>query len=880
MRLYLSFIKFIGLIVPRRLRADWRQEWEAELQYRELLLADWDKLDLRHKLDLTRRSLGAFWDALLLQPRRLEDEMFQDIRFGLRMLGKSAGFTLVAVFTLALGVGATTAIFSAVNPILFESLPYPQPRSIVSLWDFANDGSPLAVTFGNYRELAERSRSLEELSVFRTWQPTMIGVDQPERLEGQRVTASYFRVLGVAPAIGQEFQESDDNPNGPRIAIISDSLWKRRFSSDQAIIGREITLDANPYTVVGVMPSNFESVLAPSADIWAPLQYDKLLLPDSREWGHHLKMIGRLRAGVSIDLARQEISSIGQAPIPEFPRPGHSALQQGLIVRSLQDDVTGKVKPALLAVLGAVVLVLAIACVNVTNLLLARAAQRRGEFAVRAALGAMRTRLVRQLLTESLLLAILGGAMGMVVALAGVRGVVALSPPGLPRLNAIQLDGAVFGFALAVTTVVGIVVGLSPAWYVARGELQVELQQSSRRTAGGSHFTRRALVVAEVGFALMLLVNAGLLLRSLQQLFAIHPGFDSSHLLTMNVQTSGRRFDQAATNRFFADALEAVRKVPGVNQAAFTSQLPLSGDGDDGYGVHFESSPTGNPEADNGALRYAVSPGYVEAMGIPLRGGRLLDEHDTSNAPHAVLISESLANSKFPGQDPIGQRLRIGPNDSPWNTVVGVVGNVRQSSLVESLTDAVYITNEQWSMFDDSARWLVVRSGGDAASLATAVKQAVWSVDKDQPILRIATMDTLLAKSAGQRRFAMILFEVFGAIALVLAGTGIYGVLSGSVTERVREIGIRAALGASPARILALVLRQGITLTFVGIVIGVSGAAAASRALISLLFGVSSLDPVTYIGVVVLLFAVSILACWIPAWRAAKVDPAITLRGE
>jgi putative ABC transport system permease protein len=874
-------ITLIGVIVPRRLRADWKQEWEAELQYREALLAEWDNLTLKTKLDLLWRSLGAFWDALWLQPQRLEDEMFQDLRYGVRVLLKKPGFVLVAVITLALGIGASTAIFSAVNPILFEPLPYPNADRVAMVWDYGNNGARLYVTFGTYREVVERNRSFESAAAMRPWQPAFTGETQPERLEGQRVSASYFRTLGVAPVLGSDFQESDDQLNGPALVMISDSLWRRRFGSDIGIIGTEVTLDGRLYTIIGVTPNGFQNVLAPAAEVWSPLQFDKSLLPESREWGHNLRMIARLRSGVTHEQAMREIDTIAHNPVPEISRPPHASLGSGLLVISLQSDLTSGVKPALLAVLGGVLLVLAIACVNVTNLLLARGAQRRGEFAMRAALGASRLRLIRQLLVESLVLAALGGALGMLVAQFGVRALVALSPPGLPRADAIRLDGSVFVFAVAITAVIGLLAGLFPALQASRSDLNIALQQSSQRMIGGNQFTRRALVVAEVAFALVLLVSTGLLLRSLQRLFAIDAGFDTSHLLTMQVQVAGARGNNAAAiQQFYQQALEAVRGVPGVTSAAFTSQLPLSGDIDDGYGVHFESSPTGKPEADNGALRYAVSPGFVEAMSIPLRRGRLLDEHDTADTPPAVLISESLARSKFQDEDPIGQRLRIGPSTGPWDTVVGVVGDVKQTSLTVSLTDAVYITNSQWKPFPDRARWLVVRTRANPSKLTSSVKDAIWSVDKDQPIVRVATMDDRLAASAAERRFALVLFETFGSVALLLAAIGIYGVLSGSVSERTREIGVRLALGAQRSNILGLIMRQGMTLTGAGMAIGLLGAALATKALVTLLFGISRLDPITYAGVIVLLLGVSALACWLPARRATKVDPIIALRQE
>ena len=425
---------------------------------------------------------------------------------------------------------------------------------------------------------------------------------------------------------------------------------------------------------------------------------------------------------------------------------------------------------------------------------------------------------------------------------------------------------------------VGLGVGLIPALHASRADLHIGLQQGSRRTAGGHQLTRRTLVVAEVALALVLLVSAGLLLRSLQRLFAIAPGFDTSNLLTMQVQASGHRFDDSTTHRFFAQALEAARQVPGVTAAAFTSQLPLSGDLDV-YGVHFESSPSDNIEEDGAALRYAVSPGYFETMGIPLRRGRLLDEHDMTGAPVPVVINESLAKRRFPGQDPIGQRLRFGPQERTWDIVVGVVDDVKQTSLATSQADAIYIVTTQWP-WADRVLSLAVRSHGDAAALAPAIRKAIWSVDKDQPIVRLATIDDLLAASTAERRFALILFEAFGIVALALAATGIYGVLSGSVTERMREIGVRLALGASRSNILALVVRQGMTLTGLGVVIGLTGALAATQAIVTLLFGISRLDPITYLGVIALLVGVSVIACWVPAWRAARVDPSITLRAE
>jgi len=806
-----------------------------------------------------------------------------DLQYAWRRLWSNPGFTAVCALTLALGIGASTAIFSAVNPILFEPLPYPHANRIVMIWDIFQ-GERSDVTFHTYRELKTRSLSFDEVAAYEGWQPTMTGSAEPTRFDGQSVSWQYFRALGVAPAQGRDFIESDNAFHGANVAILSDALWRRRFGASRTIVGRAITLDGDSYTVIGVMPRGFEDVPAPSTEIWSAMQYDPGNIGDqkSTEWGHHLRLLGRLRPSVSLDAVRRDLNAIARTPAAEFPRPRWASLTNGFIVDSLQGDVTRGVRPALLAILGAVLLLLAIACVNVTNLLLARGVQRQGEFALRAALGAGRSRLIRQVLTESLLVSFAGGALGMLVAGNGVRALVALSPPGLPRVDAITVNGSVFAFAFAVTTLIGLGVGLIPALQVSRGDLRSGLQRSSRQTAGSHQVTRRALVVAEVALAVVLLVSAGLLLRSLNRLFRVDPGFDPSHMLTMQVQTSGHKFDDltgvgagaALRRQFFAQSLDAVRRVPGVQAAAFTSLLPFTNPELSIYGSHFEKDQSGFD-----VFRYVVSPGYFEAMSIPLLRGRLLDDHDIESAAPATVISASLARHEFGSGDPIGQHVHIGPMDRPWFTIVGVVADVKQVSLADNQLDEVYVAPAQ-SWFADDAMGLVVRARGDAAALTPAIRAAIWSVDKDQPIVQVATMDNLVSQTAAERRFALILFEAFGLVALVLAATGIYGVLSGSVTERLREIGVRSALGATRGKILGLVLRQGMRLTGLGMMIGLAAAVLASQALVTLLFGISRLDVLTYAGVIVLLACVAGVACWVPAWRAAGVDPVTTLRAE
>lgn len=799
-----------------------------------------------------------------------------DLRYGARRLRATPGVTAIAILTLAIGIGATTAIFGAVNPILVEPLPYPRPGDLVSVLEVHADtvGSASAGTFAMYHRFAERSRTLDSIAAVKPWQPTVTAVDRPERLAGQRVSAAYFHVLGVAPLIGRDFDIADDRAHGPNVTILSDALWRRHFGADPAIIGRQINLDDDLYAVVGVMPPAFDNVLAPDAVLWAPLQYDASIPAHGREWGHHLQTIARVRPGVGVEAAARELDALGGAYLSEVHPETYGANTQFTAV-SLKAELTGGVRPVLLVLLGAAMVVMLIACVNVTNLQLSRGVQRRAEFALRVALGAGRSRLMRQLLTESLLLAALGGIAGFAVAALGVRALVAWVPAELPRAGSINVNLPLLAFALAATTVVGIVVGLIPAFQAMRSDPRAEVQHGARHTRARTS-ARRALVVTEVGLALVLLVSSGLLLRSMQALLAEPVGFDPSHLITMQVQLTGHRFDDgAAEDRYRNAVLDAVRRVPGVISAGFTEQLPLSGDRDE-YGAQFGANAT-QPQVTYGAFRYAVTPGYLETMGIPLRSGRLLDERDRAGASLAALVSESLALERFGRQDPIGQQLRIG-SAGPF-TIVGVVGDVRQLSLALTDADAVYLTASQ-SWFSNRAMSLVARTRGEAAALAPSIRQALASVDKNQPIGRVATMQQLLAATAAERRFALLLFEAFAIAALILAAAGIYAVLAGTVAERTREIGVRTALGASRGDIIALVLRQGMLLAALGMAIGLAGAGMATRAIAAMLFSVSRLDPATYVGVVALLAAVSAIACAVPAWRASRVDPAITLRAE
>ena len=807
----------------------------------------------------------------------------QDARHALRRLGRSPVYTATASLTLAIGIGATTAVFSVVHPILLEPLPFPDADRIVTVDDWNSQGLPMPATLGTFDEVRARARSFDRLAATDPWKPSLTGTSTPERVTGQRVTADYFNVFGAIPIAGRGFTADDDQPGAPNLAIISSGLAQRRFGAARAAVGQAIDVDGDPWVVIGVMPQSYANLIAPSAEIWAPLR-ERSSSSDlsGRVWGHHYQVVGRLAGAVTIEGATRELRAIGEAPVAEYARPRWATIQGGLLVRPLQESVTTGVRPALYALVAAVTLLLLLTTVNVANLLLARSAQRRAEVAMRLALGAGRGRIVRQLLTESVMLAVLGGILGLGVAQLGLRALVAVSPPGLPRVEAIRLSAPVFAFAAVLTTVLGVLVGWGPALGALRSGSTDGLQRGSHRTTRGGGRTRSALVIAEVGLALVLLVSVGLLLRSVRDLLSVAPGFDPSRLLTLQVVEAGHAFDSdVARLQFYQRALDAVRAVPGVREAAFTSQLPLSGEVD-GYGYESSSRPAVKPGEDGSALRYAVTSDYFTAMRIPLVAGRRLAVTDGVGAPLAVVINESMARRLFESASPIGQRMRFGPQvggDHPWMEVVGVVGDVKQYSLAAQAPDAFYVAAGQWDWVDNVAT-LVVRTTTAESSLIPGIKAAIWSVNPNVPIERVRAMSSFVAASAGTRAFVLFAIGALAITALLLATVGLYGVVSGTVTERVREIGIRTALGASPGNVVGEVVGQALTLTAAGVVIGLAGGYAASRLIASMLFGVSALDPVTYLGGTLLMVTVALVAAWAPARRAVGLDPTMALRAE
>lgn len=797
-----------------------------------------------------------------------------DVRYAARGLLASPAFTTIAIMTLAVGMGATTAIFSAVKPVLLQPLNYPNPEELVTLQEFGASGVRADTTFGMYRWLRDRSRVFETIAVARSWQPTLTGTGEPERLEGQRVTAGFFDVFRVRPAIGPGFGTGDDIANGPNVVVLSHALWQRRCGGDQRIVGRSITLDGDTYVVAGVMPEDFRAVLTPSTELWSLLQYD---MSQGRAWGHHLTGIGRLRPGITADEAGREINELFQTAIRELQPQTYSARAR-LEVLPLGAEVTRGVKPLLVTVSAAVALLLIIASANLVNVLIARAIRRRPEFVLRIALGAGSGRLFRLLLAESVLLGTLGGLVGLLLARYGIQTLVALSPPGLPRVEAIRLDSGVFVFSGVVTAVLALIMGAVPFIHAARCHA-TELLQATRVTSVGSWMLRRALVVGEMAVAVTLLVGSILLFLSVRHLLAVPVGFDTSNLLTLQIQTIGSKWNESgSTTQFFEQVLAAVRGVTGVTSVALTSQLPLGGVRDE-YGVRFiaDQSVPGDSRGYN-SFRYAISPAYLETMRLPVRTGRGFNDDDREGAARVALVSESLARLRFGSiHEAVGEGLQIGGGDTQLYTIVGVVADVRQVSLSLSQAEAVYTTLRQWQT-EERVLTLVVRTRHDPEVLAPAVRRAVWSVDGNQPIVRVETMHARLLADAGERRFALMLFSTFALAALILAAAGCYGVLAGYVAERTREIGVRSALGAGRNEIVRLVIVQGLALVGPGVALGLVIACLASTALTTLLFGLTPRDPRAYALAAGLLLVVSVVASGVPAWRASRIDPATTLK--
>ena len=873
MRLILWIISLIGVIVPRRLRADWRQEWEAELRNREALLADWDNLNRKTKLNLLRRSLGAFWDALLLQPRRLEDEMFQDVRYGVRMMLKHPGFTFIAVLTLALGIGANTAIFSIVNAVLLRPFPYQAPERLVILQERVS-GPGFSPSYPNFVDWRTQNTTFDSIAAVRGNESfNFTGAGEPERLQGRLVSAEFFSTLGIKPMPGRDFLAEDDRPGASPAAILSYGFWQRRFGGDESIIGKQLTLNNQSFTVVGITPQDFQ--FGAEADVSVPIGLSAERFR-ARGSDPGTGVVARLRPDSSQQQAETELNQIAARLEQQYPETNKG---RRVLLTPLHESFVGDVRQPLLILLAAVGLVLLIACANVANLLLARSSTRQKEMALRVALGAARGRIVRQLLTESILLAALGTGLGILLAFWGTGFIASQLPDGIPRLREAQVDAPVLVFTLVVSMLTGLLFGLAPALQASRPNLTEGLKEGDRGSSGRRQRLRSGLVIGEVALTLTLLVGAGLLLQSFRRVLQVDPGFKAQNLLTMQVSVSNPDGQQVAN--FFEQLQQRVRELPGVRAVAVSNGLP--------FGV--ANFPTfiveGRPETENkpSGIRYSVSPDYFQTLGIELIKGRVFTPQDTTNTPTVVIVDEVLAQRYFPNEDAIGKRLKQSPT-SPGLEIVGIVRHVEPNSLdAQAPAPAQFYLNFNQipaERLPGSVRRinLLTRTEVEPASLATAVRGQIAALNKDQAVFNEQTMEQIVAQSVAPRRFSMLLLTVFAVVALALASIGLYGLMSYAVAQRAREIGVRMALGAQTGNVLRLVIGQGMKLVLAGVSLGLVASVALSRTIENLLFDVSATDPATFAAIALLLSLVALLACWIPARRATRVDPMVALRHE
>jgi putative ABC transport system permease protein len=801
----------------------------------------------------------------------------QDLRYALRMLAKRPGYTAVAALTLALGIGANTAIFSVVNAVLLRPLPFAAPERLVyaegaDLRDGSKGGSISAPDFLDYRE---QNHVFERLAAFMPQSFTVTGDGSAsERIESARVSHGFFETLGVAPlGGGRAFLAEEEQGGRNAVAVLSHGLWQRRYGSDPKIVGKSISLDGEAVTIVGVMPAGFD--YPRGAQLWSPIAFKSQHTSQRR--AHFLRAVGRLKPGVTLSQAQEEINAVGRRLEQQYP---DSNTNYGMGLTPLTEWMVGEMRSTLLILLVAVGFVLLIACANVANLSLARGASRSREVAIRSALGASRGRVVRQLLTESVVMALAGGAAGLLLAMWGVDLLVSLSPENLPRVKEVTTDWRVLGFTLLVSVVTGILFGLFPALATSKTNLAETLKEGGRTGASpGRQRLRGLLVVAEVALSLVLLVGAGLLVKSFLRLSSVDLGFKPTNVLSMQLSLPRAAYPNHRQRAAFYDQLVTrVESLPGVQAAGTVSELPLSGQESDTF-FNIEGKPGaafGNTE--NSADIRGVSPAYFQALGVPLVRGRFFDRRDGFDAPKVVIVNESFVNRFLPGEDPLGKYLIIDFGEPFKAEIVGVVGGVRHRSLAQPApSEEMYVSVLQAPMWGTN---LVVRAAGDPAQLTAAIRGEVQSLDKDLPVYNVKTMEQHVSESASQPRFRTLLLGLFACVALLLASIGIYGVISYSVTQRTHEIGLRVALGAQRGDVLRLVVWQGMRLALVGILVGVAGAFLVTRVMSSFLFGVSATDPLTFAGVSLLLAVVSFLACYLPARRATKVDPMVALRYE
>ncbi|HLL77419.1 MAG TPA: ABC transporter permease [Pyrinomonadaceae bacterium] len=819
---------------------------------------------------------------------KLAEDLWQDLRYAARSLRKRPGFTLVAVLTLALGIGANTAIFSVVNGVMLKPLDFPDSDRLIALSETSKEVPVMSVAYPNYLDWRASQTVFEEMAARMPAGGALTGDGEPERVTGRWVTASFFPTLGVRPAAGRFFTEEEDRPGAERVMVISHSLWQRRFGGDERAVGRPVRYNGESWTVIGVLPAGFDFYGRNNLnnDFLIPLgrHSDARYMRDRSS--HPVLVTARLRPGVKLEQAVAEMNAIAARLSEQHPESNQG---NGVVVRSFLDDYVGDVRPALVMLTVAVGLLLLIACANVANLLLARATTRGREIALRMALGAGRGRVVRQLLTESLLLAAAGGAAGLLLSSWGVGALARLYPDALPRLEDLSPDARAFGFAVVVTMLTGLAFGLAPALQTSKVDLHGALKEGGLKATGGAggRRLRGAFVVAEVALSLVLLVGAGLLVKSFWRLTEVDPGFDARGVLTLRLRLPDAKYREAAQSiAFLREATRRVRALPGVVEVSVTSGFPLGRSSEDGYWLEGQPEPRlpGEwPVADV----LSVDENYHRALNVALLTGRLFTERDTADSPPVVVVDDDFVRRHFPGAPldaALGRRVRFGGEEEPWREIVGVARHVRQGGLAEAGHPGIY---HPWTQM--KPRWQaeyvraldwVVKTTGDPASLVAPIRREIQAVDAEQPLGNVRTLEELLARSLAPRRFSLLLVGVFAAVALVLGAVGLYGVLSYAVTQRTREIGVRVALGARRGDIIRLVIRHGMALALLGVALGLAAALAVTRLMSGMLFGVSATDPSTFALVSLLLLAVALLACYVPARRATKVDPMIALRAE
>jgi putative ABC transport system permease protein len=805
------------------------------------------------------------------------DSLMRDLRFSLRALQRNPGFASVAILTIALGIGVNTAIFSVVNAVVLQPLPFPEPDQLVTVWENLElRGGPTQEWTGRstFADWRENNESFSGMAAVTGWAPNLTGVDRPERLSGAIVSPGYFSVLGVQPVQGRAFLPEEETPGNDQVVVLSHELWQRRFGGSPDLLGSSLTLNGESVVVVGILPPGFEGPIVSGAELWTPLPIDRAR--DDRG-NYYLRVVGRLEPGVSHEIAASDMDRVA-AGIAEANPLDYKDV--GALLVPLLDTVAGPVRTPLMVLLGAVGLILLIACANVANLLLARASARERELAVRGALGAGRLRLARQLLTESVVLALAGGALGLLLGVWGTELLVRFSPPGLPRASEIGLHSGVLLFALGISIGTGLLFGMAPALSLSGRSFGKALREGGRGSSSGAgNRLRNGLVVVQLAMGVSVLAAAGLLLKSFAELRAVDPGFRVENALSGRLLFSSADYPERSEIVVrLGEIEERLAGLPGVQSVGAVTVLPLSGTVHDvSFGIEARMPEPGEePAADE----RTATPGFFEAMDIPLIAGRLFGSTDRQETPRVAIVSESMVKQHFPDEDPIGQRIKVGGvrnPESPWWTIVGVVGSVRSRALNRVPEPEIYMPASQRPPRGLS---LIVRTDGDPDALIPAFREAVWSVDGNMPVSQLASLEDVFGASLATQRFLAWLLGAFAALALLLGSVGIYGVMAYMVSRRTREIGIRMALGARPGDVLKAIMNRGVALTAAGLALGLAGALAASRALASLLFEVSPTDPPTLAAVAILLAAAALFACYWPARRATRVDPMVTLRYE